>query len=120
MDQAVESKYNKPAKGGSGIIGIRCRKAAVGKWNLIKHEKSNYTNLLRQTSAIKYEDEYSLYHEFSKQRTESDLQCVKQLVAYVTERENPFYGREILTKNLVIGATFNEKSSSFILNCLLE
>ena len=53
MDQALESKYNKPAKGTSGIIGIRCRKAAVGKWNLIKHEKSNYTNLLRQMSGIK-------------------------------------------------------------------
>ena len=53
MDQALESKYNKPAKGTSGIIGIRRRKAAVGKWNLIKHEKSNYTNLLRQMSGIK-------------------------------------------------------------------
>ena len=66
MDQAVESKYNKPAKGGSAIIGIRCRKAAVGKWNLIKHEKSNYTNLLRQMSGINNEDQYSLHHDFSK------------------------------------------------------
>ena len=81
MDQAVESKYNKLAKGGSGIIGIRCRKAAVGKWNLITHEKYNYTNLLRQMSGIKNEDEYSLHHEFSKQRTETDLKCVKLLVA---------------------------------------
>ena len=81
MDQAVESKYNKPAKGGSGIIGIRCRKAAVGKWNLIKHEKSNYTNLLRQMSGINNEDEYSSHHEFSKQRTETDLKCIKQLIA---------------------------------------
>ena len=46
MDQAPESKYNKPAKDASGIIGITRRKEAVGKWNLIKHEKSNYTNLL--------------------------------------------------------------------------
>ena len=36
MDQALESKYNKPAKGTSGIIGITHRKAEVGKWNLIK------------------------------------------------------------------------------------
>ena len=40
MDQALESKYNKPAKLAPGIIGITCRKAAVGKWHLIKHEKS--------------------------------------------------------------------------------
>ena len=52
MDQALESKYNKPAKGTSEIIGIRLRKAADGKWNLIKHEKFNYTNLLRQMSGI--------------------------------------------------------------------
>ena len=109
MDQALESKYNKPAKGASGIIAITRRKAAVGKWNLIKHEKSNYNNLLRQMSGMNNEDEYSLHHEFSKQRKKTDLQCVKQLVAYVNERGNPFDGREILIKNLVTGATFNEK-----------
>ena len=69
---------------------------------------------------INNEDEYSLHHEFSKQCTETDLQCVKQLVPYVNERGNPFDGREILTKNLVTGATFNEKSPSFILNCFSE
>ena len=81
MDQALESKYNKSAKLAPGIIGITCRKAAVGKWHLIKHEKSNYTNLLRQMSGINNEDEYSSHHEFSKQRTETDLKCIKQLVA---------------------------------------
>ena len=81
MDQALESKYNKPAKGASGIIGITRRKVAVGKWSLIKHEKSNCTNLLRQMSAINNEDEYSLHQEFSKQRTETHLQCAKQFVA---------------------------------------
>ena len=120
MDQALESKYDKPARGASGIIGITRRKAAVSKWNLIKHEKSNYTNLLRQMLGINNEDEYSLHHEFTKQRTEKDLQCVKQLAAYVNKRGNPFNGREILIKNLVTGVTFNEKSSSFILNCFSE
>ena len=120
IDQALESKYNKPAKGASGIIGITRRKAAVGKWNFIENEKSNYTNLLRQMSRFNNEDKYSLLHEFSKQRTESDLQCVKQLVAYVNERGNPFDGREIVIKNLVTGATSNEKSSPFILNCFSE
>ena len=53
MDQTLESKYNKQAKGASGITGITRRKAAVSKWNLIKHEKSSYTNLLRQMLGIK-------------------------------------------------------------------
>ena len=119
MDQGLESKYNKPAKGANRIIGITRSKAAVGKLNLIKHEKSNYTNLLRQMSGINNEDEYSLHYEFSKQRTETDIHCVKQLVAYVNERGNHFDGREIRIKNLGTGATFNGKSSSF-LNCLSE
>ena len=65
MDQALESKYNKQARGASGITGITRRKAADGKWNLIKHEKSNFTNLW-QMSRINNEDQYSLHHEFSK------------------------------------------------------
>ena len=47
MDQVIGSKYNKPAKDASEITGIMHRKkVTVGKWDLIKHEKSNYTNLL--------------------------------------------------------------------------
>ena len=91
MDQALESKYNKPAKGASNTR----RKAAVGKWNFIKHKKSNYANLLRQISGINNEGEYSLHHEFSKQSTKTNLQCVKQLVAYVNERGDSFDGGEI-------------------------
>ena len=35
VDQPLESKYNKPAKGASGVIEITRRKAAVGKWNFL-------------------------------------------------------------------------------------
>ena len=38
----------------------------------------------------------------------------------MNERGNSFDGKEILIKNLVTGATFNEKPSSFILNCFSE
>ena len=38
IDQALESKYDKQAKGTSAITGITRRKAGAGKWNLIKHE----------------------------------------------------------------------------------
>ena len=86
---------------------IRRRKATVCKWNLIRHGKSNYTNLLWEMSGIKNEDEYF-------------LQCVKQLAAYVKERENLFDWREILIKNLKTGAKFKEKSSYFILNRFSE
>ena len=38
----------------------------------------------------------------------------------MNERGNPFDGRKILIKNLVTGATFDEKSSSFTLNYFSE
>ena len=57
---------------------------------------------------------------FLKQRTKTDLSCVKQLVAFVNERGNPIDGRKILIKNLVTGAIFNKKSSPFNLNCFSE
>ena len=109
VDQPLESKYNKPAKGASRVIEITRRKAAVGKWNFIKYKKSNYSNLLRQLLGINNEGEYSLHREFSKQSTETNSHCVKQLVAYVNERGNSFDG-----------ATFNEKSLPFVLNCFSE
>ena len=62
VDQALESKYNKQAKSSSGIIGITRRKEAVRKWGLIKHEKTNYSNLIRKISSVDQEDEYSLRH----------------------------------------------------------
>ena len=71
MDQALGSKYNKPAKGASRVIGITRKKAVINKWNLIrKHENANYANLLRQISRINTEHECSLHPRFSKQRTE--------------------------------------------------
>lgn len=114
MDQALESKYNKPAKSASGIIGMTRRKEAVCKWNLMKHEKSKYTNLLREISGINNEDEYSLHHEFSEQRTEVDKNCVKQLASYIQERGNPFDVKESVIKNLVTGKILSEDRKSVV------
>ena len=70
----------------------------------MKHEKSNYTSLLREISEINNEDQYSLHHEFSEQRTEFNKRCVvNQLASYVQERGNPFDVKEDAMKNLVTG-----------------
>lgn len=118
MDQALETKYNKPSKSASGIIGYTRRKEAVCKWDLIKHEKSNYTNMLRGTTGIDNQDEYSLHHEFSDKRTEADQKSVKQIVTYIAERGNPFDDTEPSIKNIATGATFDKETASFSLNCL--
>ena len=120
MDQALESKYNKQAKSASGVIRVSRRKEAVCEWNLIKHEKSNYTKMLRDISGIDIEDKYSLHHEFSQQHTTTDLKYIQQLVSYVVERGNPFDVKETMIKNFVAGAIFDDETSSFLFNCLTE
>ena len=81
---------DKPAKSQSGIIGFSRRKGAVCKWNIIKHERSNYISFLRHWCSVNENDEYSLHHEFSKSITEADETCVSQITEYIRERFNPF------------------------------
>ena len=119
MDQALESKYNKPVKSASGIIGITCKKEAVCKWSLMKHEKSNYNSLLRERSGINNKDEYSLHHEFWEQPTEVDRRCINQLASYVQERGNPFDVKDVV-KNLVTETTFSDEATPFFLNCFTK
>ena len=120
VDQALESKYNKQAKSSSGIIGITRRKEAVGKWGLIKHEKANYSNLLRKISGVDHEDEYSLHHEFSEKLSETDQTYIQKLVGYISERGNPFDPENITLKNLVTGATLNAESTTFLLDSVTQ
>ena len=120
MDQALESKYNnKPVKSASGIIGITCKKEAVCKWSLMKHEKSNYNSLLCERSGINKKDEYSLHHEFWEQPTEVDRRCINQLASYVQERGNPFDVKDVI-KNFVTETTFSDEATPFFLNCFTK
>lgn len=120
IDQALESQYNKQAKSSSGIIGITRRKEAVCKWGLVKHEKSNYSNLLRNFAGVNHEDEYSLHHEFSDKQSETDQTYIKQLVAYISDRGNPFDPENTIIKNLATGATLEADSTSFLLGCITK
>ena len=94
MDEALEKAYNKPAKGQSGIIGFSRHKEAVCKWNIIKHEKANYTSFLCHWCSVDDNDEYSLHNEFFKSITEADETCVRQITEYIRERFNPFETEE--------------------------
>ena len=80
-------------------------------------KKSNYTSLLRAISGISNEDEYSLHHEFSEQRTEVDKKCVNQLASYVQERGNAFDVKEDAIRNFDTGTTLSDEATSFFLNC---
>lgn len=120
MDQALESQYNKQAKSSSGIIGVTRRKEAVCKWDLIKHEKSSYSNLLRKFAGVNEEDEYSLHHEFSTKKSESDQASINRVISYISDRGNPFDPECKSIKNLATGATLEVESSSFLLSCVAK
>ena len=120
VDQALESKYNKQAKSSSGIIGITRRKEAVCRWGLIKHEKANYSNLLRKISSVDQEDEYCLHHEFSEKLSETDQTYIQQLVDCISDRGNPFDLENSTMKNLVTGATLDTATTSFLLDSVVK
>ena len=107
MDQALEKQYNKPAKGQSGIIGFSRRTEAVCKWDIVKHEKSQYANS-REVCDIINEDEYSIHHEFSMSRTETDVSVVNQMMDYIKNRGNPFEDSNPLPRNSKTGELMRE------------
>ena len=90
MDMALEKEYNKPAKGPGGVIGLSSRKEAVAQWNLIKHEKAQYTKFLQELCLLNDDREYFLHHEFSRAITQADEEAVEQITSYISERQNSF------------------------------
>ena len=47
FDQAVGKCYNWLAKVSGGVIGVTRKKDAVALWNIIKHEKEQFVNLVK-------------------------------------------------------------------------
>ena len=86
MDQALEKEYNKPAKEPGGIIGIQRQKEIVAKWNLMKHEKKQFTTFLDKRCRIVQDDEYSLHHEFSYPVTKKDQEDVDAIKKFMDSR----------------------------------
>ena len=118
LDQALEMQYNKPAKSQSGIVGITRKKEAVNKWNILRHEKLQYTQFLEQMCNMSSNDEYSLHHEFSPSITENDCEAVLNIIDYINEHVNLIRIDENTLVNLATGVKFDTCSSEFLINCL--
>ena len=87
----------------------------MAKWNIIKHEKSRYTNFIEDISNTKdVHSEYSLHHEVSPSVTEADEENVNLIFDYVDHRFNPFNLKKLKLTNIVTG---EEIDGSFLLNC---
>ena len=100
LDQVLQKKYKKSAKGPSRIIWYTRRKESVLKWNIIHHEKRQFTDFLYYICCIDDESEYSLHHEISDAKTEADVICVSQLENYISHWGNPFNTENQGIKNL--------------------
>ena len=79
IDQALEKSYNKPAKGPGGIIGFTRRKESVAKWNLVQHEKANFTTFIDNVCDLSDQDEFTIHYEFSKVKTKADEEKVGKI-----------------------------------------
>ena len=74
FDQALEQCYNWPAKVSGGIIGVTRKKDAVALWEIIKHKKDQYVDLLKKKNDI--QEELSLHHDFNPRTTTTIIRMV--------------------------------------------
>lgn len=122
MDQALEQNYNKPAKGQGGIIRVTRRKEAVVLHDLIKHEKVQIAQVLRDLCGLVYEDEYTLHHEFSNNTTIADELCIRRIATFMKKQGDPFMrtgsscGTEL--QNIITKQKIDRGISTDLLNCI--
>ena len=111
-------QHNKPAKSQLGITGIARNKEAVKKWNILGHEKLQYTQLLEQMCNISNKDEYSLNHEFSPSVIQKDREAVSYIIDHINEHVNPFRIDKNTLVNLARAVKFDICSSNFLISCM--
>ena len=122
MDQALEKEYNKTSKSTGGIIGFTKRKEAVAQWSIIKHEKAQFLSFLRDRCLLHQTSEYehNIHHDFAEVSTQKNQEFVKQIVAYIVERGNPFDVKNCNISNIVTGKLFDATQADHILNCIVK
>ena len=80
FDQALEQCYNRPAKVSGGIIGVTRKKDAVALWDIIKHKKDQYVQLLKMEEDV--EGELSLHHDFNQSIATKISDMVEEIDKY--------------------------------------
>ena len=102
MDMTLKKKYNKLAKKPSGIIGVSRKKEAIGKWNLIRHDKLLYTSNLKFLWDRIVGDECNL-NAFSPSANKTDKIAVDTLFEYFKDNNNLFDFSNDKVTNFVTG-----------------
>ena len=102
MDRALKKHYNKPAKSSAGVIGFPRIKEPVCRWNIIKHEKHQFSEILSKIFHHNPEGAYTLHHEFTPKKIEIDKSGVERMVEFSNKRNNIFSPHEDV-RNIVPG-----------------
>ena len=84
FDQALEQVYNYSAKAVGGIIVVTRQKKSVALWDILKHEKDQYTSTLKEFLDIEEDGELNtLHHEFSITSSKRGRDRVPLLIDYL-------------------------------------
>jgi len=81
FDQALEQRYNRPAKVSGGIIGVTRKKEAVALWGTIKHKKDQYIDLMKTEDDV--HGELSLHHNFNPTTAATIVKMVQDIEEYL-------------------------------------
>ena len=117
FDQALEQRYNRPAKVSGGIIGVTRKKDAVALWGVIKHKKDQYVDFLKMEDDV--QGELSLHHDFSTNTVSTMVRMVQDIEEYLLKVCNPLKDQAVL-KNILTGEIVTNINVDKLLCCMKE
>ena len=117
FDQALEQCYNRPAKVSRGVIGVTRMKDAVALWNIIKHEKEQFVNLLKMEDSVA--EELSVHHYFNQSTRAKIFEMVQEIKQYLRKVCTPILHQGAM-KNVLTGEIVTKVNVDKLLCCMKE
>ena len=99
-----------------GIIGVTRKKDAVALWDIIKHKKDQYVQLLKMEDV---EGELSLHHDFNQSTATTISDMVEEIDKYLRKVCGSMLDQDTL-KNVVTGKIVTEVNVDMLLRCIQE
>ena len=117
FDQALEQCYNRPAKVSGGVIGVTRKKDAVALWNIIKHEKEQFVNLIKMEDSVA--GELSVHHDFNQSTAAKTFEMVQEIKRYLQKVCTPLLHQGAM-KNVLTGEIVAKVNVDKLLCCMKE
>ena len=117
FDQALEQCHNWPAKVSGGIIGVTRKKDGVALWEIIKHKKDQYVDLLMKNNDI--QEELSFRHDFNPNTTTMIVSMVRDIEQYLLKVCNLLLDQTVLN-NILMGEVVTNVEVNKLIRCMRE